>query len=132
MAINEFSDWILNISEIEEDGAFAPLNKNTEIVVSSIKQIYNECRLFIVDGKVVTASMYKAGNRVMGDPNVDQRYLDFTQEMTDIWSPSIGFVMDVADTPNGLKIIEINNLNSAGFYACDTFKIIDSIERLYS
>jgi len=124
---DQFKQWAIGISDVVET-EYSPLHHNTEIVVSSMKTIYNECRLFIVDGEVVTASMYKAGNRVQGNPDVDQRYLDFAKEMTDIWAPAEGFVMDVADTPNGLKIIEVNNLNSAGFYACDTYKIVNAIE----
>lgn len=131
MSKYDFEDWISSVSMVKEE-EFAPLHKNTEIAISPIKKIYNECRLFVVDGKVVTASIYKKGNDVIEDSNVDERYISFVNKMTKIWSPSIAFVMDVADTPNGLKIIEINNLNSAGFYACDTSKIINAVEELYA
>jgi hypothetical protein len=36
--------------------------------------------------------------------------------------------MDIADTPNGLKIVEINNINSAGWYRCDMQKLVTSLE----
>jgi len=38
--------------------------------------------------------------------------------------------MDIADTPDGLKVIEINNINSAGFYDADPQKIIMAIEEM--
>ncbi len=129
MSAAQFDDWQRQISQIEEE-EFQPLHKNTEMLLSSIKEIYNEFRVFVVDGKVVTASMYKQGSQVIASPNVDQYVIDFAQQMVDKWQPAIAFVIDVADTPQGLKVIEINNINSAGFYEADVFKIIDAIDNL--
>lgn len=129
MSANEFEDWKRSVSQIEQE-EFQPLHKNTVMLLSPIKQIYNECRVFVVDGVVVTASMYKQGDRVIANSNVDQRFIDFAQQMVDGWQPAIAFVIDIADTPEGLKIIEINNINSAGFYEADVFKIIDAINNL--
>lgn len=123
-----FQLWREQICRLKIEEDIKTINRETEIVISSVKKIYNECRVFMFNGKVVTASMYKAGNRVMGNPIVDDRYTDFAQRMADIWSPAIGFVIDICDTPNGLKIIEVNNFNSSGFYACDTMKIVNAIE----
>jgi len=50
--------------------------------------------------------------------------------MVDRWQPAEAFVIDIAKTYDGLKVIEINNFNSSGFYSCDVYKIVDSIERL--
>lgn len=130
MTSAQFDDWQQQISQIDEE-EFQPLHKNTVMLLSSVKQIYNEFRIFVVDGKVVTASMYKMGDQVIASPDVDQCVIDFAQRMVDIWQPAIAFVIDVADTPQGFKIIEINNINSAGFYEADVFKIIDAIDNLY-
>ena len=40
------------------------------------------------------------------------------------------FVLDVADTLEGPKVIEVNNFNSAGLYACDVGKIVDAVEAM--
>jgi len=37
--------------------------------------------------------------------------------------------MDVARTPEGLKIIEVNNLNSSGFYAANVENLVLAIEK---
>ena len=46
------------------------------------------------------------------------------------WQPSRGFVIDIAEAAEGPKIIEINNLNSSGFYCCDVSKIVQTIEQM--
>jgi hypothetical protein len=50
--------------------------------------------------------------------------------MIQTWRPAQAFVMDIADTPDGPKVIEINNINSSGFYACDPQSIIVALESL--
>jgi hypothetical protein len=51
--------------------------------------------------------------------------------MIDIWQPARGFVIDIADLQNDeYKIIEINNLNSSGFYAIDLQKFVMAIENM--
>ena len=130
MSKYDFEDWYLQVGQIEEE-PFLVLHKNTEMIVSSVKEIYSECRLFVVNGNVVTASMYKFGNTVRGDADVDDRFIRFVQKLTmGVWTPADAFVIDVADTPDGLKVIEINNINSAGYYAADVQKIIMALEEL--
>jgi hypothetical protein len=44
--------------------------------------------------------------------------------------------MDIAETLNesgdgyDLKVLEVNNLNSAGFYACNIGKMIEALEEM--
>ena len=125
----DMGNWLQSISVIEEE-EFTPLHKNTEIMISSAKEIWAEYRMFIVNGQYVTGSQYKAGNTVRGDSNVDPDIVEFTQQMVDKWSPASAFVIDIARTPDGMKVIEINNINSAGFYEADVQKIIYAIDQL--
>jgi hypothetical protein len=142
MSKHDFHDWILQMSVIEEE-EFQPLHKNTKIAIANAKKIYAEYRLFVVCARVVTASMYKNGNTVHYSENVDERIIQFGQSMVRWWQetvdstlavkpkafmPAPAYVIDIADTPDGLKVIEINNINSAGFYAGDCQKIIMAIE----
>ena len=129
MSKYDLFDWIQSISMIEEE-EFQPLHQNTKIAIANYKEIYAEYRLFVVDKKVVTASMYKRGDVVHAVEGADDDVLEFGQKMVDKWQPAAAFVIDIASTPNGLKVIEINNINSAGFYAADAQKIIVALEDL--
>lgn len=125
----DLQDWILQHSILEEQ-ELVPLHKNTEIILASAKKIYAECRIFAINSHIVTASMYKHGSLVRSNADVDSRFIDYAADRIRDWKPAKAFVIDVADTPKGLKIIEINCINSAGFYAADVQKIIMGLHDL--
>ena len=85
-----------------------------------------------MQGEVITASGYKVGSikRYSPPEHVDARITRFARECAAIWSPNDAFVLDVADTADGLEIIEINNLNSAGFYKADMQKLVFALNAL--
>ena len=125
----DLGNWLQSVSVIEEE-EFQPLHKNTEIMIASAKTIYAEYRMFVVNDRVVTGSLYKSGNTVRADENVDQDVIDFTKQMVKKWTPAKAFVIDIARTPDGLKVIEINNINSSGFYAANVQKIVKALDCL--
>ncbi len=69
-------------------------------------------------------SQYKLGDQVIYDRVVDDDILEYAQQMADIYQPAKGFVLDVARTDDGLKIVEINCLNCAGFYHVNIQKLL--------
>jgi len=100
-----------------------------KIVVSSVKQIKQEVRCWVVGGKVITTSRYKIGNQVLyANYDYESLFVDFAQKMVDIHQPAEAFVLDICLTDSGLKIVEVNNINSAGFYDCNIGKLIQSLE----
>jgi hypothetical protein len=103
------------------------LNADTEVVIASPKVIYEEYRFFVVNFKIVTASRYKIGNRVKPDTEVPSEAVQFVTDMTNYWNPDIAYVIDVAKTPKGFKVIEYNCINASGFYACDCEKIVSAL-----
>ncbi len=106
------------------------LNSETLITIAPTKQIYFEVRCFVVDGKIVSVSYYKQGSTVYYTECNNSAVFEFASSMINKWQPDRAFVMDIADTPDGLKIIEVNNFNSSGFYACDLQKIVMAIENM--
>lgn len=129
----EFHEWKDKVCAMEES-SITGLNKNQLVQVSSIKEIYSEYRFWVVKGKIVCASQYKEGNRVIYRDDVPEAYFEFVRAMIDIWQPHDAFVIDVASVPDdgdgwrGIKIVEINTLNSSGFYACDIQKLVMALE----
>jgi hypothetical protein len=103
-----------------------------DIMVCTAKEIWSETRTWVVDGRVVTASGYKVGTikRYTSPHQVDERITAFAQACANRWRPNPAFVLDVADTPAGLKIVEINNLNAAGLYRGDMQKLVVALADL--
>jgi hypothetical protein len=126
----EFSQWQAKVLSLGPENG-STLTGDTLVMASTAKVIYREYRVWVVQGKAITASLYKIGNLVRHDPLVEPDVLRFVEETAAIWTPIEAFVMDIADTREGYKIIEVNNLNSAGFYAGDMQKLVMALEDLY-
>jgi hypothetical protein len=134
-----YEEWLAGLKRMPEtaDPVNDPLGVNlltlaTPVMVCSKKEIWSETRTWIVNGGVVTASGYKVGTikRYTSPEQVDDRITAFAQDCADKWSPNRAYVLDVAETADGLRIVEINNLNSAGFYKADVQRLLDAIERM--
>lgn len=125
----EFRDWQRNVCVLELDYGNS-LTAETLVQVSTLKKIYEEYRYWIVDGKIVTKSLYKRGDRVMYSSEVSEYYDSYVLDMIGIWQPHRAFVIDVCSTPDGPRIVEINTINAAGFYAGDIQKLVMALEEL--
>lgn len=125
---DEFVEWRSKFMELGADHQNMDLTPDTEIMISTPKNIVQEYRCWIVDRKVVTASLYKRSGRVIYSDVVDQYVTDYAQRIADSWSPLDCYVLDVAVMEDGLKVIETNTLNAAGFYAANMSKLVQSLE----
>lgn len=104
-------------------------NNHETYLVAPVKTIQQEVRCWVVGGKVITASLYKIGHRVVYQ-NYDGEsfFVDFAQSMVDKFQPAEAFVIDVCLANDELKIVEINCINAAGFYHCNLSKLIQALE----
>ena len=97
------------------------------IIVGEPWGIAREWRLFMVDGKVSSASQYKVGGVLDMDANVPREVLEFGERMAAVFSPHRIFVLDVCESAGNLYVLELGCVNSAGLYAADVRKIIGDI-----
>lgn len=121
-----FEEWRRKVIDLRE--VYTSLDGDTIVSYGPTKTILREARFFVVDGRVVTQSTYRVGSRVVYDSHVDEAMIEFAQRCVDRWAPARAFVIDVALTDEGYRIVEINCLNSAGFYAADVQKLVMAIE----
>lgn len=105
---------------------------NIDVLASSLKSIYKEYRLFFVNGVYVTGSVYKVGGMPQLSTIVDDDAIEYANKIVKLWSPISSFVIDICLSDEGFKVIEFNNINSSGFYACDVKKYVDAIQRAYA
>ncbi|MDF2435397.1 MAG: hypothetical protein JWP44_5028 [Mucilaginibacter sp.] len=135
----EFNTWQHGICLMEEDYGNS-LTKDTLIQLCKPKVIYSEYRHWIVDRRIVTKSLYKRGDRVIYSSDVDIRFDRFVAQLIHNysismigrsgWEPHRAYVLDVCETPDGIKIVEINTINSAGFYAGNVQDIVMALENM--
>ena len=131
MSREQFYDWKHKVIDIGEDTG-STVDANTMIQIAPLKEIYTEHRFWVVDGRVITGSTYKLGSRVTYHPVLDQHLFDYVNARIAEWMPLRTFCIDIAYTPDGLKVIEINTLNSSGFYAADMQKLVEALQTAYS
>ncbi len=123
----EFEEFRARISDI--DGwTNCPLD--TLVQVAPLQTIWAEYRCYIIDGLYVTGSRYKTGQTVAYSADVGQRIIDYANARIHEWNPRIAVVLDIADTPDGLKVIETNAISSSGFYAIDMNLFVGHINAL--
>lgn len=132
--IEEFNSWWNGVCVLEEDDG-SSLRKNTMVMVSkAINDIVTECRFFVVNDKIITGSIYKQGNKIIyQEVNRDHHIWQNAEKIMKNLKFKINlksYVIDFAYLMQDVyKIIEINTMNSAGFYACDVQKIIMELEK---
>ena len=127
MSISELSDWQHKVVGLGEDDGTG-LRSETEILWCAPKQIDAEYRLWVIDGKVVTASLYRRNFKPWMSADVEDGAIAFGNAVASVWSPLRAFVLDVCRVGDDWKIIEINTLNASGFYAADLNKLVYAIE----
>lgn len=127
IARSSLRDWQERVVSLGMKDNGSTLTGDTDVMISPLKKIYNEYRYFVVDEAVVTGSQYKLGKRVVyGDTDGN---IEVAQKFADKLSNHIEqpYVLDIALTDAGYKVIELNTLNCAGFYAIDVQKLVAAL-----
>ena len=122
--LKEWQHRIINL-KLRDNGT--TLTENTEVMCAPLQNIQCEYRFFVVNGVAVTGSQYKLGKRVVYTPSDDM--CDVAQTYVDQLNDHINqpYVIDLALTEDGYKVIELNTLNCSGFYACDMQKLVAAV-----
>lgn len=118
-------------------GLFTPVRHDAlltdpdlDVVVAPPKQLIAEYRFVIIDGRVITGSQYRRDNKNDVRIDVNPACQDFAQEVVSHYAPLRAFVCDVAETPDGPRVVEYNSFSAAGLYACDGRIILKAIAEL--
>ena len=132
----EFRDWQHKVCVLGE-GYGDSLGAATVIQIARPKPIQSEYRFWIVNDRISTGSRYKMGGRVVYDRTIDEDVESFVSilcdpKSADYWRPEGSYVVDIARTPDGIKVIELNTINSSGFYAAEVPKLVMDLEDYYA
>ena len=105
------------------------LRHDTEMMFTKPVRILKEWRLWVVRDEIVTFSLYKEGTRVVYRHEIDEDALEFAKKLVEA-NPdyALAYVIDICRTNDGLKMLETNCINAAGFYEADLLKLVPSID----
>lgn len=129
--IKLFTGCLLDLTDINEIDTLEKTSgivDNTLVWVSTPKSIEAEYRFVVVDGQVITGSMYHKNDQINISSYVDPRALKLAEKV------ALGFddnhntcVCDIAIVDGEAKIVELNAVNTSGWYECDVEKIVYSL-----
>ncbi len=96
-----------------------------KILVSRPLEVDAEWRLFVVDGQIISGSMY----RPWGDAALPDELLVFAKDLISHWTPAPVFVLDIGRVEDQWKVIECNCFNWARFYLSRVEMIVDAVSQ---
>lgn len=126
MSLDKFKDWVKKLFLLDST---VDLSMYTHVLISSTKEIYEEVRFFVVNGEIITGSVYKRHGHIVKKERVDHHMecWKVAEQLISIWEPHKAYCMDLARIFGGWKLIEYNTINACGFYACDMKKVVRAI-----
>lgn len=125
----EWEDFVYYSLKDPHDNRVTPC---TQIQISHPSKLIKEARIWIVNKQVVTGCYYRFHDTTIFEADVSTTGIAFAQKMAQHYSVADAYVMDIALTYDGWKIIEVNCINSAGFYGADIEAIILALEAFYN
>lgn len=126
----DYEKWLEHITNDE----FQNLKLDTIVTLSPVKTILAEWRYVIIDGEVIADSMY----RKRGQLHISSERSDSSYDATKLafyianqeWQPASAYVIDICETHQGFKVIEVNCFNASGYYACNVLDIVNYASEL--
>lgn len=96
-------------------------------VIAPCKAITAEYRFFVVDRQVVTGSLYRFAGKPNFNASIPANLKRAANEFAQMYQPHSVFTMDLAETPEGIRIVEYNCRNASRMYAADVAKIFHAV-----
>lgn len=107
------------------------ISENTKIQISKPQKLIKEARIWIVDSEIVTSSYYHFYDGIEYEEYVSDEALAFAKQMANHFRVADAYVLDITLTLDGWKVVEVNCINSAGFYKADVKAIVLALEDFY-
>jgi hypothetical protein len=111
--------------------AFDP---TTLILVAAPKKVHYEWRLIVANGKVIAGSQYSQDGGFKAVRDCPSEVLAFAATvLQDVgWHPDPLFVMDVCDSEDGLRLLELNSFSCSAHHLADLQVVVQTTSELAS
>ncbi|MBP3958190.1 ATP-grasp domain-containing protein [Gemmata sp. G18] len=121
------------IAEDDFETALAPTryDPETKVVIAEPRELGSEWRLVIANGDVVAASRYAEAGAKSVAAGCPDEVLAFARAMLDAveWRPDNVFMLDVCESVDGLRLVELNSFSCSWLYACDVELVVRAASR---
>lgn len=115
---------------------YTPVDSGKIVILSYPKPIDKEWRVVIINGRAVSASVYKKRGSHAQERISDEdkgRVYEFAENIAKLYSPENIFCVDVCNFVNGqaLSLVEINCFSCSGLYDCDRQKVVEEVSNAH-
>lgn len=100
------------------------------LLIAPLRVIRAEYRFFVVNQEVITGSSYKVDGKFDSSVKPTAEIIKYAEKIVEKFPLSKAYVLDVAETDEGLKVVEYNNINTSGLYGCDEVAFVKAINAL--
>jgi hypothetical protein len=124
-----FAAEVMDCSDIVRlQRAFDP---DALIVVAPVKRLHREWRCFMHHDRYLTGSLYRQDGESLRSAQVPAEVIEFANKMAALRYPGLPpvWVVDVAETDDGLRVLEVAGCDSVGFYLSDCDLIVGTISQ---
>ncbi len=98
------------------------------IVLTPTVSLGDEYRFVVVQRSVVTGCRYQAQGRKAAGTDVPPAVASLAEQIAHAFdAPDPVYVLDLVDTADGPRLLEINPFSGADLYDCDLFAVVDSV-----
>lgn len=106
------------------------VSPNALCLICEPRNVVSEWRFFVVQGRVVTGSMYKPlKEQVKSSDSIWGHAQTFVNEAK--YNPDFIWCIDLCETSSGnIYVLEIGSFSSAGLYDCDTDVIVEAVNEI--
>lgn len=122
---NEIKEWLHKLILLKDTDI-----NNTVLMLSKVNPPQSEYRLFMIDGEVITSSMYRENMKTklwLGSP---KEVKAIAKKFCKNNSVPRACVVDVAVQGDTLGIIEVNSINNSGIYDANMVKLFEKLARI--
>jgi hypothetical protein len=112
----------------------AAFDPATLILVAPAKNLTREWRLIVASGKVIAGSQYRSADAREEAPGCPDEVHRFAATMLEkvAWRPAPIFIMDICDSEDGLRLLELNSFGCSGHYLADLRTVVKAASELAS
>jgi hypothetical protein len=102
------------------------------ILVARAKKLVREWRLIVANDKVIAGSQYRNADAREEAAHCPDEVLRFAAAVLDgvIWRPAPMFIMDICDSEDGLRLLELNSFGCSGHYLADVSTVVEAASEL--
>lgn len=128
--LKQFSGRIIDTNNITLqalDYGYYYDNLDLKILIAPVQKIFCEWRIVVIDHKVITGCSYSADTRESNYNKIINEVLEFAQKIAIDIKFSSAYILDICESEDGLKLLELNPFSGSDLYDCDYTLIVKAI-----